>query len=162
MAHITQLALGNRSIATKEDKPVILLRQRYIIREDLEANPQVIYLFGDNMLHVGLCGQAAEMRGSSNAVGIPTKWAPGTDPEDYFYDDMTLADWHAATYTIQNAFAFAYERAAAMSGVVIVPAAGLGTGLSDLQNKAPRLLKYINDILANFSNQAAWPHAFPR
>lgn len=162
MAHLTQLILGSKSAAAEKGRPVVLLRQQYITREDLRLNPQVIYLFGDNMLHVGLGGQAAEMRGQDNAVGIPTKWAPGADPEDYFYDDMSLADWHAATYTIQHAFVFAYERAASMSGIVIVSAAGLGTGLSDLQNKAPRLLKYINDILANFSNPAAWPHAYPR
>jgi hypothetical protein len=51
-----------------------------IYRRDLRANPESLYLFGDNTKRVGIGGQAREMRGEPNAVGIATKNAPGSYP----------------------------------------------------------------------------------
>ena len=46
-----------------------------------------VFVFGDNMERCGFGGQAAAMRGEPNAVGVPTKWAPGSAPADFFCDD---------------------------------------------------------------------------
>ena len=51
-------------------------RIRFITREYVRANPDKIFLFGDNLEQRGLGGQAAAMRGEPNAVGIPTKKRP--------------------------------------------------------------------------------------
>ena len=36
----------------------------YIRREDVQANPNKIFVFGDNIMREGLGGQAKEMRGA--------------------------------------------------------------------------------------------------
>ena len=58
--------------------------QERITRADLRANPDTLYVFGDNMRRRGMGGQAAEMRGEPNAVGIPTKWRPSRTEWDFF------------------------------------------------------------------------------
>lgn len=43
---------------------------KYIKRQDLKSNPNTQYLFGDNLKRSGFGGQAKEMRGEPNAIGI--------------------------------------------------------------------------------------------
>ena len=54
--------------------PVIY--QKRICRDDLRRNPNAVYIFGDNEARTGLGGQAREMRGEPNAMGIATKRSP--------------------------------------------------------------------------------------
>ncbi len=49
---------------------------KYITRTIVQENPDILYVFGDNMTGTGYGGQAAQMRGEVNAVGVPTKWRP--------------------------------------------------------------------------------------
>ena len=65
---------------------VAIIFQKMIYREDLIRNPDTIYLFGDNDKRKGLGGQAKEMRGESNAIGIRTKKAPFSDNSAYYID----------------------------------------------------------------------------
>ena len=53
-----------------------LFVQKWIARADLKQNQDRIYLFGDNVERVGHGGQAKEMRGEPNAIGIATKLKP--------------------------------------------------------------------------------------
>ena len=53
---------------------------------DLRAEPDKIFLFGDNLKQAGYGGQAKEMRGEENAVGIPSKKAPSNSPTSFFTD----------------------------------------------------------------------------
>ena len=62
------------------------MRQKFITRADLQANPKRLYLFGDNVMRAGLGGQAKEMRGEPNAVGVATKKAPHRGHLAYFTD----------------------------------------------------------------------------
>jgi hypothetical protein len=62
-----------------------VLRQKWITRDDLRANPNVLYLFGDNERREGLGGQAKEMRGEPNAIGVRTKASPSKH-ETAFWD----------------------------------------------------------------------------
>jgi len=59
---------GFRTIWTTEVMPI--LYQDQIKRDDLRAHPDRIYLFGDNVARQGRGGQAKEMRGEPNALGI--------------------------------------------------------------------------------------------
>lgn len=119
----------------------MIVYQSRIYRADLQANPDVLYVFGDNVLRRGMGGQAGEMRGEPNAVGVATKWSPGNHPLDYF-DDW---QWEACTGTIRRDFQPAYDHHRA-GGVVIVPLDGIGTGLSELPQRAPRLYRYISGM----------------
>lgn len=119
-----------------------IIRQKFIKRGDLRANPSRIYVFGDNMVRRGLGGQAREMRGESNAIGVPTKWCPGTDTLDYFDDH----DWQgcAVHMAIDGAFN-AIEAALELGKDVVIPSDGLGTGLAELPTRAPKIHAYIED-----------------
>jgi len=47
--------------------------EKHITRQMLRAEPGTLWVFGDNLQRKGLGGQAKEMRGEPNAIGIPTK-----------------------------------------------------------------------------------------
>lgn len=111
-----------------------ILRQAWITRADLRANPDRLYVFGDNMERRGLGGQAAEMRGEPNAVGVVTKWRPGCGAYDYLADqDLVSAD-------VRPRWDEAFDRLRAhlaAGGTVVLPTEPLGSGLADLPRRAP-------------------------
>lgn len=120
-------------------------RMARIYRSTLRSRPDDLFVFGDNMEGRGLGGQAREMRGEPNAVGIPTKWAPERRASAYFSDDdRTNRDvWHA----IHGAFD--RLRSALDAGRnVVIPADGLGTGLAELPVRAPKLHAMIETAIA--------------
>lgn len=121
-----------------------VIRQKYITRWDLQKNQNTYYMFGDNMLRKGLGGQAGQMRGEPNAIGVPTKWKPLMS-EDAFFRDEYLQNSDVGE-VIKEAFLLAEEKLSQGHDVVI-PEDGLGTGLSDLANKAPQILELINGYI---------------
>lgn len=127
---------------------MIIIKQKWIKREDLQANPNVIYLFGDNELRIGFGGQAKEMRGEPNAVGIVTKKSPTAFMSD---DELILnkqkIDSDFNTIKIKLAKLNSFWDSVKGRVVVVIPADGLGTGLADLPNKAPKTYKYLCEKL---------------
>jgi len=125
----------------------MIRRQKYIMRDDLKNNPDWYYLFGDNSLRQGLGGQAKEMRGEPNAIGIATKIAPGNFSEAYFSDyhyywnlDLMLNDAEKAVEVLRE------------GGTLIIPADGLGTGLSAMDTQCPRTYKALQSIIEYLYN----------
>jgi len=116
---------------------------RFVIR----ARPTWLYVFGDNMKRRGLGGQAKEARGEPNAIGIPTKWAPGTRGVDYF----TSGDLYAVKDILDQAFE-KLEAHLAAGGCVVWPADGIGTGLAELPTRAPKIHAYIEERLRRLEN----------
>ncbi len=115
-------------------------RMGWITRRHVQANPGTLFVFGDNMARAGMGGQAREMRGEPNAVGVPTKWTPRRDDAAYFTD----GDWD--NEAVRRAIGDAFLRLDAHLGAgldVVIPAAGIGTGLADLQHRAPRIHRLI-------------------
>jgi hypothetical protein len=110
---------------------------RYL-RADLRAHPSWLYLFGDNQEHRGSGGQAAEARGEPNAVGVPTKRAPGRSPGDYWSD----ADLERNIAAIEEALN-RVEAAIRAGRTIVAPAAGLGTGLAMLPARAPQTFGHL-------------------
>lgn len=112
-----------------------------ITRAYLRAHRHKIFLFGDNLIGRGLGGQAREMRGEPNAIGIPTKRLPSMTPEAFFTDqefDKNIA-------AIDRAF----DRILRLPrGTTIVrPSNGLGTGRAEMQSRAPKTFAYLNSKL---------------
>lgn len=113
-------------------------KQKMIFRKDLRANRDTLYLFGDNLERVGLAGQAGQMRGEINAVGIPTKKKP-TMEEDAFFTDADLFEFaQMIDDNFVEVFAHVHH-----GGSVVVPEDGLGTGLSQLPQRAPACYQYL-------------------
>lgn len=117
-----------------------------VIRQFVRDNPAVIFVFGDNAIRRGLGGQAKEMRGEPNTVGVPTKWNPSR-VEDAYFDDRDELGVARARVLIQQAFAV-IESFLATGHDVVIPAAGLGTGLAELPTRAPSLHRFIIDRTA--------------
>jgi hypothetical protein len=110
----------------------------WVTRDMLRSSPETLFVFGDNMKQRGLGGQAREMRGEPNAVGIPTKWRPSNDCDAFFIDTDLPA--------VQGVIDQAFDRITAhleSGGEVVWPSAGIGTGLADLSARAPRIFEYI-------------------
>lgn len=116
--------------------------QKFISREDLIANRDAVYVFGDNMTRTGLGGQAREMRYEPNAIGVPTKWRPSMTDDAFFNDE----DYDKVVNVLEKDFD-AIKVALARGKNVVFPADGLGTGLSQLQTRSPKIFEYIENSI---------------
>jgi len=128
--------------ATSSTQPKVEKRDR-ITRAMVQAEPDTIFLFGDNLLGKGFGGQAKEMRGEPNAIGIPTKRAPSMQSNAFFSD----ATYEENVKAIDAAFAKIPPNTK-----IAVPTAGLGTGLAQLDTRAPKTFAYLQSKLAALQN----------
>jgi hypothetical protein len=112
--------------------------REHITRDMLRAEPDALFVFGDNLLGRGTGGQAAEMRGEPNAVGIATKVAPHMGIAAFFKpSDLDL---------FKDANRNPLRRIAGhirQGGKVVWPKAGIGTGRAQLREKAPQLWRHL-------------------
>ena len=113
-----------------------------ISRGDVRENRNILYVFGDNDTRQGLAGQAKQMRGEPNAMGISTKKSPNMGDTAFKNDaefeenariitqdiDAIIAAWNTGSYT-----------------KVVVPP--IGQGLAKLSEKAPKTWAYLNEEL---------------
>lgn len=116
-----------------------IIYQSRVYRTDLRANQSALYVFGDNAQRYGMAGQAKEMRGEPNAVGIATKWSP-TMQEDAFFSDDRFEEQREimAKDLCRVIHALNYGR------VVVWPLDDIGTGLSALPGKSPKTWAWFN------------------
>lgn len=115
--------------------------QMIISRRDVRANPNTLYVFGDNMKGYGYGGQAAVMRGAPNAVGIPTKWEPAMHDDAFFAD----ADWPFIADLVLDRFKRLVDHLA-KGGDVVWPQDGVGTGRAKLRSRAPLIWGRIEGL----------------
>ena len=78
------------------------------------------------------------MKSEPNAVGVATKWRPAQDDEAYFTDE----DYLEATQIILADLQPVYEHLK-QGGLVIWPMDGIGTGLSQLPQRAPQIWAFL-------------------
>lgn len=131
-----------------------VLRATHITREQVRANRETLFVFGDNMAGTGYGGQAAAMRGEANAVGVVTKWKPERTPSAYFTD----SDW--LNGDVRHALFQAFDRieaALADGRDVVIPADGVGTGLAELPRRAPKIAAYIERRIAALESERQAP-----
>lgn len=121
----------------------IIAHQR-IRRADLKNNPNDLFVFGDNLKRQGFGGQAWAMRGEPNAVGIPTKRLPSNRERAFFADEDIFE-----VKPIIDAEFDRLRAALAEGRTVHLPAAGIGTGLAQLDARAPRIFLYIQEQIAS-------------
>lgn len=133
--------------------------EKHITRAMLRAEPDTLWVFGDNLQRKGLGGQAAEMRGEPNAVGIPTKKAPGWHPVDFFNDRDLEAYRKAREPDLARLI-----RHLSKGGEVVLPADGLGTGRARLQQSAPAIWAELQDdmnslraVVVGLAVMEKWP-----
>lgn len=131
----------------------MIYTQKWIERADLRNNPDVYFLFGDNTVRQGMGGQAGAMRGEPNAIGIATKMTPTSGSNAFFSDDDLEANCRIIAKDFRKAFQMRDQ-----GHMIVIPADGLGTGLSELPQRAPKtneFLEWMLDLLRN-GGQPAW------
>lgn len=116
----------------------LVSRRQVIYRSMLMADRGTLFVFGDNLQRRGFGGQAGAMRGEPNAVGIPTKRTPRMDDAAFFTDD----DFAEVQPHIDAAID-RLTRHLAGGGRVVLPAAGIGSGLAQLPRRSPMIHRYI-------------------
>lgn len=121
----------------------------YYSEAQCKDNPDALFVFGDNFMRSGTgpkSGQAV-IRNCSNAVGLATKHAPNRENASYFSDrDGTVFSAEIARF---HKIITPHLRA---GGIVYWPEDGIGTGLSEVPKRAPRLYaamtKYSRGLFA--------------
>lgn len=105
--------------------------------DDVKKNRRWLFVYGDNDDHYGRGGQAI-IRNERNTVGIPTKKHPNNKPDAFYSDNELIQN--------QNKILDAIEKVKKMVvhyESIILPEDGLGTGLAQLPNKAPKTYKFL-------------------
>lgn len=126
-----------------DKKPIIYVP--WITRGDLKIAPAVYFVFGDNAARRGLGGQAREMRGEPNALGVATKRRP-TNEEDSFFSDECETDFiilSSDLMTVVGLWNAGHQ--------IVAPTAGIGTERARLKEKAPKLYNLIIDTFRQMS-----------
>lgn len=123
----------------------------FITREIMQANPNKIFVFGDNDERRGHGGQAKEMRGEPNAIGIRTKKEAAHNPETSYYTDSEYQE---------NVKKILLDVKLVMDEMkkgktIVFPSDGIGTGLAKLSENAPRTLGFIKGIIKQLEAYAA-------
>jgi len=103
--------------------------QPYIKRSDLQINKGFIFVFGDNDQRSGFGGQAKEMRGEPNAIGIRVKKRPSLDTGSFYTEDLN------------------HLEIISKNKIIVFPSSGIGTGFANLKISAPRTFDYLTSQL---------------
>lgn len=104
---------------------------------DVRQRQHCLFIYGDNDIHRGRGGQAI-IRDLRNTEGIPTKKYPNNNISSFYTD----AEYEKNKQKINAAIQNIYIRSRHYKYVVF-PINGIGTGLADLNKKAPKTYKYL-------------------
>jgi hypothetical protein len=133
----TKVAVTNEVKPTQSStsvKPIVEIEANYYTSELLKANPDKIYVFGDNNQRQGKKGQAS-VRDEANAMGISTKLRPSADADAFMTDNQIKANVAIIDSDI--------AKIKATGKTIVFPKDGLGTGLAALKSKAPNTYEYL-------------------
>jgi len=117
--------------------PKIEVVNRYT-SADLKANPDKIYVFGDNTQRKGTGGQA-QIRNNENAFGIATKLQPNNNASAFMSDNDLQSN--------KNVIDSDIAKIKADGRSLVFPKDGFGTGLAKLKEKAPQTYTYLKQRL---------------
>lgn len=100
-----------------------------------QNNPSALVVFGDNLITKGKAGQAI-IRDERNAFGVPTKRLPSMNSNAFFSD---LEDEYQE---VKDKLIYLWGEHT-RGKIIILPDNMIGTGLADLQNRSPKIMKLI-------------------
>lgn len=133
-----------------ENKPMPLLYIKRYTRKMIQAHPDWLFVFGDNLARTGYGGQAKEARDEPNAVGVATKRKP-TMNADAFLCDGDYEEWSAAN---NPAIGRLWRHGVEGGGVIVWPLDGIGTDLARLKQSAPALCDCLEDWRLRLEEEA--------
>lgn len=141
MAHIYQREFLNTPIKVE-------IQKKWYSLEQCNTNPNKLYVFGDNLKQVGMGGQAI-IRNAFNAYGIATKREPSMNEGSFFSDQQDEA--FALFDDIYNLI-YTFRKHDDVFDTIVLPADGLGTGLSQMPMRSPHLFVWMNQTLSTILN----------
>ena len=115
--------------------------RKHITRHDLTHHRDTIFVFGDNDVRSGLGGQAREMRGEPNAVGVRVKKSPSMDSSSFYTDDEYQDNIRKITEDLRQLKIVSHNKN------IIFPEDGIGTGLALLYSTAPKTFEFLTLML---------------
>lgn len=119
-------------------------------RDDCKDNRRYLFVYGDNLMRSGCKGQA-RLRGERNAMGIVTKKKPNMK-ETSFYSD---ADYNDATRQLDlDVEAIHREMNSGDFTHLVIPSDCWGTGLAELNVRAPQIYDAVEEVYDMFFNMA--------
>ncbi len=108
-----------------------------IKRQDIQKNPDVLFVFGDNDLRTGLGGMAKECRGEPNTIGLRTKHKPSTSKSSYYNDTEFAENCSKIDEDIE-----AIKQKASRFCAIFFPD-DIGGGLAKMPDYAPKTYIYL-------------------
>lgn len=122
----------------------ILKIKRYTT-DFVQSNQDCLFVFGDNLTGKGIGGQAV-IRHFKNAIGVPTKKYPSNFSSSFFNDDEYDNNIEHIKNAVDLIPTTGYR-------AIYFPEDGLGTGLAQLPEKAPKTYRFlVNYINQKFNN----------
>lgn len=121
----------------------IIVQEEWFNVQQCLDNPNNIYIFGDNGLRIGEGGQA-QIRNSYNVIGIATKRLPTRELNSFFND--SFSDVEIINSDLRELYEF-MEKPESISYTFVFPKDGLGTGLSELEERSPMICELLKSHL---------------
>lgn len=112
--------------------------QKIYSYDEVLANPEKVYVFGDNLDKSG-CGGQAVIRYCHNAFGVPTKRYPSMH-EGAFFKDKECERNHVLT-ALRELYTIGKNRR------LVFPVDGIGTGRARMKEKSPLIYHEMCEIL---------------
>jgi hypothetical protein len=119
---------------------------KYITRYDVKTGKNKVFVFGDNDQRSGFGGQAKEMRGEPNTVGIRVKKLPSMSDNAFYTDDEYVSNATKIAQDLEHLARIAYGK------TIVFPEAGIGTGMAMLDQTAPKTFAYLSMALDQMFN----------
>lgn len=108
----------------------------------VESNPDLLFVFGDNLESKGTGGQAC-IRYADNSFGIPTKVEPTMNEQRAFFRDE-LIELNALVFTACIGF---IQDQIEKGKIIVFPSSGLGNGYAQMSKRAPKTWELFNKML---------------
>ena len=122
---------------------IVVMTEWYTVL-NCDLNTDHIFVFGDNLIRKGKGGQAS-IRDVPNSIGVATKRLPTLEEEAFFEDDnerdekALIGDLFTLEAMLTNK---EFD-----DKTLVFPVDGLGTGLSELPTRAPKLFDMLSKFL---------------
>jgi hypothetical protein len=123
-----------------------------VARDRVRAGKLFLFAFDDDELRLSEGGLAAQCRGEANTIGVRTRRAPGSDP-DNVWSDTDIAR-HQQMLDEDFALMISWVEA---GGPVFLPKAGLGNLQPRLVDTAPRTYLFLQKKVKELRAAAAEP-----
>ena len=132
------------------NKPInIEILKAWYTKDYVLSRGRALFIFGDNTQRVGMAGQAT-IRMCFNATGLATKFAPSMEPSSFFSDHLLDVCKKRIDEDIEKIKTRLTRDE--FFETVVFPVDGLGTGLSQLPQRAPQVWMYLcNRLLEEFN-----------